>query len=684
MKKYVSSRFPHLVYGGDYNPDQWLDYPEILEQDVILMKQAGINCVSLGIFAWARLEPSDGVYDFSWLDLIIDRLYENGIYTILATPSGGRPYWLSAKYPETSRVDVGGVRQGPRARHNHCFSSPIMKQKTTAIDRALAEHYQNHPAIIMWHISNEFSGDCHCELCRQEFREYLKEKYKTLDQLNQCWWGGFWSHVYTDWDQIQSPMQNEETGCHGLNLDWKRFVTKKTVDFVRMERDAVREFTPDLPVTINMMGLFDGLDYFKFSDVIDVSSWDSYPEWDNTQIGTNTDIACNVALMHDIMRSVKKGKPYYMMESSPSATNWQPVSKLRRPGVVELAALQAIAHGSDSVQYFQIRKGRGGSEKFHGAVIDHYGKADTRVFSDVASVGARLKRIDSICGSIVKPQVLMIYDYESMWALNDAAGPRNCGMHYQETLQEHYRPFWENGVAVDFGDCESSFDGYRLVVAPMLYMTRAGIADRMKEYVSNGGTLVLTYHSGIVDEHDLCYLGGMPGELIDLVGLRSEEIDALYDGEHNGIVMEENNLLGMSGKYTSSELMDQIVVSTAEVLGRYTDDFYAGNPCLTVNSYGQGKVYYIASKNDGAFLSDFYRAVRRESKVQAAFDGLLPKGVAVGMREDADTCYAVLQNYGDPVTVKLPNEYYDLETGEKYTGQLTLEKNEAKVLYYDK
>ncbi len=684
MNVYAAPRYPHMLHGGDYNPDQWLKYPEVLEQDVLLMKKANINCVSLGIFSWAKLEPEDGVYDFAWMDAIIDRLYQNGIYTILATPSGARPYWLSHKYPETSRVDVNGLHHSPNTRHNHCYTSPVMIAKTRAIDEALARHYQNHPGIIMWHISNEFNGECFCDRCKQAFREYLKEKYHTLDALNDAWWGGFWSHTYTEWEQIMPPMAGTERGTHGLNLDWKRFVTKKTVDFVRMEREAVKKYTPDIPVTINMMQHYEQLDYYKFSDVIDVASWDAYPQFDYPKMGRNADTALRFAMWHDVIRCMKKGKPFLMMESCPSATNWQDVSKLKRPGILKLASTQAIAHGSDSVQYFQIRKGRGGSEKFHGAVIDHYGKADTRVFRDVTEVGAMLQNIDRICGSTVAAKALMIYDVENAWAIEDACGPRNIGMHYLDTVIEHYKPFWRAGVPVDFTDCDGSLSGYALVIAPMLYMTRAGIADKMKEYVANGGTLVLTYHSGIVDENDLCYLGGWPGELMELAGLRSEEIDALYDGEYNGVVMEQGNALGMQGSYRSSELMDQIIPTTATVLGRYERDFYAKNPCLTVNNYGNGKVYYIASKNEERFLSDFYRTLRKDCGITGVWEDKLPDEVAVGTREDAAYCYDILQNYGKACEIALPKGCFSLESGEALQDKLSLAENAVAFIYRKK
>ena len=327
--KAVTPRFPHLLHGGDYNPEQWLSYPDVLAKDIELMKKAHVNCVSLGIFAWSHLEPEEGVYDFSWLETIIERLYENGIYTILATPSGARPRWMAQKYPEVLRVANNGVRNAYGDRHNHCLTSPLDREKVKQMNTRLAQHFAGNPAVILWHISNEYSGACYCPLCRKAFIEWVKQKYGTLENLNHAWWADFWSHTYTSWDQVEPPLANGDSTLHGLNLDWKRFTTDQTVDFMREEIRAVKQVNPTLPVTANLMGFFDGLDYFRFGDDLDVVSWDNYPCWHQ---GDNVAIAAQAAASHDLMRSIKRA-PWLLMESTPSMINWQYVSKLKRFGM---------------------------------------------------------------------------------------------------------------------------------------------------------------------------------------------------------------------------------------------------------------------------------------------------------------------------------------------------------------
>ena len=675
----LTPRFPKMLHGGDYNPDQWLDCPEILEEDIRLMKKAHCNCMSLAIFAWATLEPEEGVYRFEWLDSIINRLYENGIYTILATPSGARPQWMAQKYPEVLRVTQDRHRNLFGQRHNHCLTSPVYREKVRQINTKLAERYAGNPAVILWHISNEYSGECHCELCQAAFREYLKEKYKTLDALNHAWWTHFWSHTYTDWSQIQSPSARGETLVHGLNLDWKRFTTLQTADFIHNEVQAVKSVNPEIPTTINMMMYFDGLDYHVIKNEVDVISWDAYPLWHSP--GDETLVAAEFAMYHDLMRSLKH-KPFLLMESCPSATNWQPVSKLKRPGMHLLSSLQAVAHGSDSVQYFQWRKGRGSSEKFHGSVLDHYGKSDTRVFRDVTQVGKALEKLQCLYDSNVQAQAAVIFDVENAWAVADSQGPRNCGIKYRETVLDHYRALWEQGVSTDVIDMTCDLTPYRLVIAPMTYLLRDGFAKRVREFVENGGTFVSTYWSGIVNSTDLCYLGGMPGDgLMEVLGLRSEEIDSLYDGEHNTIQaaagMAEN---GLAQSYQASELCDLIHCSTAQPLYTYGEDFYAGRPAVTVNAFGAGKAYYIASRNEHAFQRDFFEQLVKEAGIVPNLPAPLPHGVTVG-RRIGDREYLFIQNFvGEPRTLTLPGTYEELLSGDILSGEVTLTPYDIRVL----
>ncbi|MCC9078432.1 beta-galactosidase [Litorilinea aerophila] len=673
----INPKFPHLLHGGDYNPDQWPE--EIWHEDMRLMELARCNAMSVGIFAWSRLEPEEGRFDFSWLDQIMDMLHARGIYAVLATPSGARPAWLSAKYPEVLRVRPDRTRNLHGLRHNHCFTSPIYREKVRIINTKLAERYRDHPALLVWHISNEYGGECHCELCREAFRQWLQRKYGSLDALNHAWWTAFWSHTYTDWSQIDPPSPIGESRLHGLNLDWKRFVTDQTIDFMLAEAAPLRAITPDVPITTNFMGTYPGLNYWKMAPHLDVISWDSYPQWHGAE--PDWVLAANVAFTHDINRCLKGGKPFMLMESTPSTTNWFPVAKLKRPGMHLLSSLQAVAHGSDTVQYFQWRKSRGSSEKFHGAVVDHVGHEHTRVFRDVAQVGELLQRLDGVVGTTTQPEVALIYDWENNWAINDAQGPRIEKKDYLPTCQRHYRPFWQRGIPVDVIDMDQELEGYRLLIAPMLYMVRPGVAERIEAFVRNGGTFVATYWSGIVDENDLCFLGGFPGPLRDVLGIWAEEIDALYDHDVNHVVPVPGNSLGLSGLYTARELCDLIHAESAQVLATYRDDFYAGRPALTVNHFGQGQAYYIASRNDDRFLSDFYGALARHLGLARALETDLPPGVTAQVRGDGERRYIFLMNFNPtPVTVAVPGPYTDLLSGQTVDGPTGLASYGVMVL----
>ncbi|CAM3778450.1 Beta-galactosidase BglY [Vibrio aerogenes CECT 7868] len=673
----------HFLHGADYNPEQWLDRPDILEADIQLMKQTHCNVMSVGIFSWSALEPSEGEFRFEWLDNVLDRLAENGISVFLATPSGARPAWLSQRYPSVLRVDENRVKQRHGERHNHCYSSPEYREKVTVINTKLAERYSHHPAVIGWHISNEYGGECHCEHCQQGFREWLKAHYGTLEKLNAEWWTAFWSHTFTDWSQIESPSPVGENSIHGLKLDWKRYRTDRVADFCRQEVRPLKAENPDLPVIANFMEYFYDYNYWKLSEAVDIVSWDNYPLWHRDD--DETGLACYIAMYHDLMRTLKQ-KPFLLMESTPSQTNWQPITKLKKDGMHLLSSMQAVAHGSDSVQYFQWRKSRGSVEKFHGAVIDHVGHADTRTGREVTQVGQMLENISAACGSRTVSEVAIIFDWESRWAMDDASGPRNEGLFYEQTVADHYRGFWEQGINCDIIEQLCDFTPYKVVIAPMLYMIKPGVAERLEQFVEAGGVLVATYWSGIVNESDLCFLGGFPGgensPLRRTLGIWAEEIDSLYDHERVTLEIAAENTLGMSGRFQAKHLCEHIHAESAQVLAHYTDDLFAGTPALTCHHYGRGAAYYIASRNDPGFHRQFYQQLTRAHGLKTVIQDI-PYGVSVTTRQNDEQQFIFIMNFlTTQIELILPDkDMFNLINQEEIISKkLILQPYEVKIL----
>lgn len=671
MKDYLIPNFHHMLHGGDYNPDQWQDRPEILNEDIRLMQLAECNEMTLGMFSWSTLEPREGVFDFSFLDKAMDDIYNAGGRVILGTPSGAKPAWLTQKYPEVLPVDSRGVKASFGGRHNHCNNSSVYREKTRIINTKLAERYGKHPALIAWHLSNEYGGangigECYCENCRAAFVEWLKQKYQTIERLNHEWWTSFWSHAYTSWEQIEPPGPLTDWVVNGRNLDWKRFMSDSYIDFMRYEAEPLKKITPDIPVTTNLMPFFPKIDYRQMSKYLDFVSVDLYPWWKGNR-DEDISIASEHALYCDLMRSLKC-RPFLLMESAPGLVSWHPYNKLRRPGMHELSSLQIVAHGADSVQYFQWRKGRGGCEQFHGAVVDHVGSENTRVFHEVKTLGERLKKLDEIVGTVTPAETALYYEWDNRWALEDARAFSNVDKKLQPIINCFYNALWKRGIDVDIVGNEHDFSKYKLLIAPMLYLVDDKLAQKLCEYVENGGTLLCTYMTGMVNENTLCHLGGFPvGQLKELFGIWNEEIDTLYPEESNTVLLNDNTFV------EAVDYCELIHADGAQVLAKYASDFYSGMPAVTVNEYGRGKAYYVAFRDKGDFTDKIVNELLNQANIHSAFDGALPGGVTAHSRTDEYNLYVFFENYNhDTVSLQTDAKWTNVENGEEYSSQIEL------------
>jgi beta-galactosidase len=584
-----------VLYGGDYNPEQWPR--ETWPEDMRLLSLAGIDILTINVFSWALLQPSQDEYDFSVLDAIVETVSKAGMKICLATGTAAHPAWMARQFPEILRVNSDGSKRKFGGRQNSCPNSPIYRMYSTRLAQKLAERYGKLDNLIAWHISNEYYSICFCEKCEKAFREWLKKKYKTIAALNEAWNTSFWGHTYYDWDEIVSPSQLSEewpvnrTICQIHSIDYRRFNSDSLLDCCLAEYKTLKEITPHIPITTNMMGTFWDLDYFKWGKNLDFISLDSYPAPGTPYTRT--------AMNHALMRGCGGGKPFFLMEQTPSVTNWQPYNSLKRPGIMRLWSYQALAHGSDTVMFFQMRRSRGCCEKFHGAIIDHYASENTRVFRETAELGAELKKLgDSFLGSRLASEAAVLFDWDNWWASAFSAGPTR-DMNYIEEVFRFYNAVARQNISVDIISLETPLDNYKVLFAPILYMIKPGIADKLTAFVNNGGTLVTTYFSGMADEHDLVTTKGYPGELRSLCGLWVEETDALPADHFNRLIIKDGPL---AGTWKADLLCDIIHPEGAQVIAHYADDFYAGTPAICRNSYGKGFVWYFGSRPEAALI----------------------------------------------------------------------------------
>lgn len=600
----LSGQQERIWYGGDYNPDQWPE--EVWDDDVRLMKKAGVNLVSVGIFSWAKIETSEGVYDFDWLDRIIDKLGEAGVAVDLASATASPPMWLTQAHPEVLWKDCRGDVCQPGARQHWRPTSPVFREYALKLCRAMAEHYKGNPYVVAWHVSNEYG--CHnrfdySEDAEHAFQQWCEERYGTIDAVNDAWGTAFWAQRMNDFSEIVPPrfIGDGNFMNPGKLLDFKRFSSDALKAFYIAERDTLAEITPDLPLTTNFMVSASGsvLDYDDWGDEVDFVSNDHYFIPGEAHLD---ELAFSASLVDGIARK----DPWFLMEHSTSAVNWREINYRKEPGQLVRDSLAHVAMGADAVCYFQWRQSKAGAEKFHSAMVPHAGE-DSAVFRDVCELGADLNKLsdEGILGSrLAKSRVAVVFDYESEWATEHTATPTQHVHHVDEPLA-WFRALADQGVTADVVPVRGAWDDYEMVVLPSVYLLSEETTRRVRDYVVGGGRLVVTYYTGISDEKDHVWLGGYPGSIRDVVGVRVEEFMPMGD-DFTGVP----DHLDLSNGAVAHDIADVIgsVDGTATVLATFKDDPWTGMdgaPAIVAHTFGEGRSVYVGARlgRDGIALS---------------------------------------------------------------------------------
>lgn len=658
-----------VLYGGDYNPEQWPS--EVWDRDYELFDLARIDTVTVGVFVWALTNPAEGVYDFGVLDRIVERAAAESRSICLATGTGAHPPWLARAYPEVTRTDFEGRRRRFGQRHNSCPSSPAFQRLSAELARRVAARYAGNPAVVAWHVGNEYGGACYCDLCAAAFRRWLQRRYGTLAALNDAWYTTFWSHRFTDWNEIEPPSALTEhwrgpdhTAFQGITLDYHRFMSDAMLANFRAEKSAIRAHS-ELPVTTNFMGMYRPIDYHRWAADLDFVSWDNYPPDDTSQ--------ARMALAHDVMRGLKGGQPFWLMEQTPSYTASRDVNPLKRPGLMRLWSWQAVAHGADAVLYFQLRASRGACEKYHGAVIGHGDRADTRVFREVAELGAELATLgDATLGARTPARAALLFDWDSWWALEMSDGPSRL-VRYLDVVLAYHRALWEAGVDLDVVPVTADLSGYDVVVAPALHMVKGDLAARLEDVARRGGSVLATFLSGRVDENDLAFLADVPGPLAPLMGVRIDEWDAR--------AADVVNPVRLGDLLVDARLLFEIVTPVgAEVVGAYQADFYAGTPAVTRNAFGAGHGWYVATGLDAAGVTWVVRQVLDRHGLIGPYADLVDVETTVRLTPAGERVRFVLNHRSEAVEVPAAAAGADLLTGARVERGQSVKLNAYGVL----
>ena len=642
---------PRLRFGGDYNPEQWDE--ATWAEDAELMREAGVDLVTVGVFSWATLEPRPGAREFGWLDTVLGLLAEAGVDVDLATPTASPPPWLGHRHPETLPVDADGRTLVYGSRNQFCPSAPAYREAALSIVRDLADRYGRHPAVAMWHVGNELGQVCHCDLAAAEFRSWLQRRHGDLAGLNAAWGTAFWSQAYSAWEEVLPPRAAPYLHNPAQVLDWRRFCSDALLECYRRERDEIRTRSA-APVTTNFMGFFPLVDYWTFSGEVDVVADDHYVD------PADPASPALAGLSHDLVRSLGGGAPWVLMEQAAGAVNWRRHNVPKPAGGMLVDSLRAVAHGADAVCFFQWRQSRSGAERFHSAMLPHAGPA-TRLHREVRELGAALRRLGpAVAGTRVPARVALLHDWPSWWAAEEPAGP-SAELRVLDQLLAHHAPLRARGVAVDVASAAQDLSGYALVVLPALHVVEPDLAERLTSFVEGGGTLLVGPFSGVADRDARIGAGRFPALLRELLGASGEEWVPLAG--------TSRVVSAQLGDFEVRTWAERLRSDGAEVLAAHAGGDLDGVPALTRRALGAGSAWYASVLLPEPVLDDVLGRCLAEAGVEGALPQRPPAGVEVLRR--GDVCFVL--NPGDrEVLLELPGPRRDLLTGDVLDGTAPL------------
>ncbi|GAA2070094.1 beta-galactosidase [Actinomadura alba] len=656
-----------IMFGSDYNPEQWP--ASMWAEDMRLMAETGVSLVSVGIFSWASVEPRPGAYDFGWFDQVMDNLAEAGIGASVATMTASPPPWLSHLHPEILPMRPDGTRLWPGARQHYCPSSPVYRDHAGRLVEEVARRYAGHPALLIWHIGNEYgchTRQCFCDVSAEDFRRWLRERYGEIGELNRAWSTTFWSQRYDDWAEIVPPRTTPTFANPAQLLDFARFSDDAILACYLAERDIIRRHSPDVPVTTNFTGLVHKpIDSYRWAAEQDVVSLDSYPDPYDPRAHVDA------AFGYDLIRSARSGQPWLLMEQAPSAVNWRERNAPKPPGGMRLWSWQAVAQGADAVMFFQWRQAAGGAEKFHSAMVPH-GGTGTRTHREVRALGAEFAGVAELAGTRVRADVALLHDWDNWRAVEGDAHPGVLDL--LETHRAHYEPLFDAHVTCDVVPPTADLSAYRMVVVPNLYLMSAEVADRLTRYVADGGCLVVSFFSGIVDECERVHLGGYPAPLREALGLRVDEFWPLPMGGTVGL-----DLAG--ARHSATVWSEWVEEEGARVVAAFTEGELAGRPAITRHEYGAGVAWYLATRPEAAAMRKLLDLARADAGVLPVLPDL-PGDVQAVERHGAEHSYLFLLNHGgEPATVTLPAPGVDLlGDGSQYVDEVVLAPRAVAVM----